>query len=41
MEKTLRKSDSPKEWLKQMRGHLMKNVKEGNDNNTATAIFIN
>lgn len=40
MEEDLRGADTPKEWLARMRRHIRETAKEGNDNNTAVAMFV-
>ncbi len=40
MEETLCASATPKEWLESMRWHIRDTAKEGNDNNTAIAVFV-
>lgn len=40
MEATLRDANTPKEWLESMRRYILEGAKEGNDNNTAIAIFM-
>lgn len=40
MEETLLAAGSPKEWLGEMRSRLLEAAKEGNDNNTAIAVFL-
>lgn len=39
MQETLLRSATPDEWLTQMRAHIKTVVKEGNDNNSAVAVF--
>ncbi len=40
MEKSLRQADSAEDWLRRMRACLKRHAKEGNDNNSAIAVWI-
>lgn len=40
MERTLHLAKSPKEWLMMMRRHLEERAKEGNDNHSAIAVWV-
>lgn len=40
MEETLCISATPKDWLERMRWYIRNTAKEGNDNNTAIAVFV-
>lgn len=40
MEETLRVAATPREWLESMRWYIQNTAKEGNDNNSAVAVFV-
>lgn len=40
MEETLRESATPRDWLERMRWYIRNLAKEGNDNNSAVAVFV-
>ena len=40
MEKTLASAKSPEEWIHKMRKYIKKKAKDGNDNNSAIAIWV-
>ena len=40
MEETLREAATPREWLERMRWYIRNLAKEGNDNNSAVAVFV-